>query len=608
MLARLVPLLFVFLSFHVCESLAEPRLQNWITEESGAYARIYETLTDETSRAAVTTWNRGQGVQTLPTYAGVSQVAYSDEFVYVRASGLGFHVMGPWYLDGGPWNTEGSSYGTQLFGNLPSNIARLYRIPRTPVIPGEGEARTLTPAGATGMFADGVSMFDARDTFSYDTSAGQDQTPGTQNIQGDRVWNRFAWVTEGITFDPAQAHQAGNEYHYHASCVGPRFLMGDSVSYDATTNRYVEAFNGRHSPILGWAADGLPVYGPYGFSDPLDAESAVRRMISGYVMRDGAHGTVNLRVTGRTTLPQWVVAMGIDGRTSVQLDPSEYGPDVDASAAGETFVLGQYTEDHAYLGHLTNPEDGELFEQGVDFDLGMYNQRWCVTPEFPEGVWAYFMTIEEDGYPIYPLTTGRQYYGVASGGTVTFITEPVTVAFNGGSLRSLEFKDVSFAESSQAMDLDWRAVEGGAYRVERSVDLVNWETVMTVGELSGGSILTHSASLDVDGPHFYRISLTSVAAFDEAGYDLTGTGGVLDGVSFTFTFNAQGMPPEDAIQTVMVGSAEGAITGYDRAAQRVTVAFDPSTAGNLPLSAVITFTTPNGTLTLTSSNAYTGTD
>lgn len=594
------------LSLLTLSGAAEPRLINWITEESGAYARLYETLADESARTSVTTWNRGQGVQTQPTYAGVSQVAYSDDYVYVRATGLGFHVMGPWYLDGGPWNTEGASYGTQLFGNLPSNIARLYRIPRNPVIPAAGQPRTNTPAGATGIFADGVSMFDARDTFSYDNSAGQDQTPGTPNgIVGDRIWNRFAWVTEGITFDPAQAHQAGKEYHYHASCVGPRFLMGDSVAYDPTTNRYMEAFNGRHSPILGWAADGLPVYGPYGFSDPSDPDSAVRRMISGYVMRDGTHGTINLRETGRTTLPQWVVAMGIDGRTSTALDSNEYGPDVDASAAGETFVLGQYTEDHAYLGHLTNPDDGQLYEQGVDFDLGMYNQRWCVTPEFPDGVWAYFITIEEDGYPIYPLTTGRQYFGMPSGGTVTMITEPVTVAFNGGPQRELKFKEVAFDAVGGTMSLSWKAVEGGAYTVERSTDLESWVAVETIPELSGGSIISHETASTADGPHFYRIQLSDVAAYDSAGYDTTGAGGAISGVTYTFLFSIP-LPPEDAIQSILVGNAVGSISGYDQDGKTIDITFDPADAGALPVSASITFNTPGGTQSGTSSNSYSG--
>ena len=40
-----------------------------------------------------------------------------------------------------------------------------------------------------------------------------------------------------------------------------------------------------HSRILGIAADGYPIYGPYGYSDPQDSSSGVRRMLSGYALR-----------------------------------------------------------------------------------------------------------------------------------------------------------------------------------------------------------------------------------------------------------------------------------------------------------------------------------
>ena len=39
-----------------------------------------------------------------------------------------------------------------------------------------------------------------------------------------------------------------------------------------------------HSPIIGWAYDGNPIYGPYGYSDPSDENSAVRILNTGYVL------------------------------------------------------------------------------------------------------------------------------------------------------------------------------------------------------------------------------------------------------------------------------------------------------------------------------------
>ena len=37
-----------------------------------------------------------------------------------------------------------------------------------------------------------------------------------------------------------------------------------------------------HSPILGFAYDGNPIYGPYGFSDALDPQSSISRMTTSY--------------------------------------------------------------------------------------------------------------------------------------------------------------------------------------------------------------------------------------------------------------------------------------------------------------------------------------
>jgi hypothetical protein len=192
---------------------------SWYTEKSGQYARIYETTAAETAGNAITDWDG------LPTYAGVHEISATMTDVYIRSSNLGFHVMGPWYLD---------EAKTNIFPNQPGNRAILYRFPRTPVIPG---TKTATTPGAIGYFVDGIAMFDSTDTFSYDTSGGGDQTP-VNSLSGDGVWNRDAYINEGVTFDAANAHQAGTQHHYHANPPALRHLLGDSVDYDTLTNRY----------------------------------------------------------------------------------------------------------------------------------------------------------------------------------------------------------------------------------------------------------------------------------------------------------------------------------------------------------------------------------
>ncbi len=110
---------------------------------------------------SVTTWSRGAGVQSAPTYAGVHQIDYSANWVYIHTTGLGSHVMGPWYLNAAK---------TNLFPNYPSNTAAMFRFPRVPAIPA---GKTLFGGGSIGYFVDGVSMFDIRDAFYLERQRGR---------------------------------------------------------------------------------------------------------------------------------------------------------------------------------------------------------------------------------------------------------------------------------------------------------------------------------------------------------------------------------------------------------------------------------------------------
>ncbi|QPB08289.1 structural protein [Synechococcus phage S-H9-2] len=117
-----------------------------------------------------------------------------------------------------------------------------------------------------------------------------------------------------------------------------------------------------HSPILGYAYDGNPIYGPYGFSNPLDSNSAVNRIRSGYSLKNNRLG----------------------------------GPNP------EVFPLGTFIEDYQW-----NPstETGKL-------ELDENNGRFCVTPEYPEGVYAYFVTIDSNGAPKFPYILGKNFYSL----------------------------------------------------------------------------------------------------------------------------------------------------------------------------------------------------
>ena len=455
---------------------ADPQIDSWFTRDSGRYARIYQTTADQTSGTTVTTWSRGSGVQSVPVYVGVHDVSYSASWVYIHTSGLASYVMGPWYLNAAK---------TQLFPNYPANTKTLYRIPRNPTIPA---SKTLTGLGAVGYFVNGVALFDNRDAFYWN---------GTADVSGTGNWNRDAYVNEGVTFDAALAHQAGATHHYHANPIALRYQLGDHVDFTAASNTYKESANAptQHSPIVAWARDGLPIYGPYGYSNPTNSSSGVRRMISGFVIRDGNNGTQNLILTGRTNLPLWAARAY---NRSATLLATEYGP-----AISTTYPLGRYIEDNDYLGDL-----GKTL--GGDFGLNEYNARYSVTPEFPNGTWAYFVCITSSGAPAYPYNIGRAFYGNPTGNTVTSITESVTTNFIGAA--SAELRMSTPVVNNNVVSLVWTATEGGAYRVESSGDLVNWSTnaaginaVYNSGSATAANTFTNQS---------FRVTRTALATYD----------------------------------------------------------------------------------------------
>jgi len=456
---------------------ANPQLDSWLTTYSGQYARVYLTDANKTAGTSATTWSRGAVSQSVPAYSGVSEVYCSANWVYVRTSGLGVHVMGPWYLNSGH---------TTLFPNVPINTKTLYRFPRVPVT---NATHALTGGGPIGYFVDGVSMFDSRDAFHWNGSA---------EVGGAGSWNRDAWVNESITFDPAYAHQPANgQYHYHANPIALRYLFGDHVHFDSATKTYAESTDAtaRHSPILGWVRDGIPIYGPYGYATATNSSSGVRRMTSGYALRNGQNGTDNLAATGRTAIPAWATRAGETAAT---------GPAVSAS-----YPLGRYLEDNAYLGDLTNSVTGQRYQQGTDFDLNEWNTRWCVTPEFPNGTWAYFVCIASNGAPVFPYNIGRTYLGQATGGTTT-LTETVTTNVVGGANSSLVLAPP--VVSKNIVTLTWSATEGGRYRVEASGNLSTWTTNAT--DIAATQNKGISTTVNTGASQFFRVTRTALATYD----------------------------------------------------------------------------------------------
>ena len=171
-------------------------------------------------------------------------------------------------------------------------------------------------------------------------------------------------------------------------------------------------------------------------------------MVSGYVLRDGSIGSDNPFQTGRHTLPAWAARQY--GR-STGLPQSQVGPDINT-----TYPLGHYLEDYDYLGDL-----GKTF--GKEFDLDECNGRWCVTPEFPNGTYAYFTTIKSDSTPAYPYNMGRHYHGNPGGRIVNAVAEAVTTNFMNAAAFSANPKPTG--ASGDTVSLVWRP-DGGHYETQ----------------------------------------------------------------------------------------------------------------------------------------------
>ncbi len=223
----------------------------------------------------------------------VHSVHADGQYVYIESAGLSLHSFGA---------LEANQYDAPL-----GPRALTFRIPRNPR-PATG-AHLSTPLGIVGVFVTGVPIYNPLGTISY-----RDQN----------LWHQDA---------------------VKSSQIAPSPLLAALTSHSE-----------RHSPIIGFALDGYPIYGPFGDEG--------RPMKSSYQLR---------AITRRNTLP--------DGTL---LTPAQEGPDVSPQ-----FPLGTFAEDYEYV-----PGSG---------DLDGFNGRVV------DGTYAYFMTANA-----WPYLIGPRYYGEAA--------------------------------------------------------------------------------------------------------------------------------------------------------------------------------------------------
>lgn len=148
-----------------------------------------------------------------------------------------------------------------------------------------------------------------------------------------------------------------NELSYLAPVDGG--LAVNVIGYGNSIRNFFGDDGSGHSPIIGWAYDGNPIYGPFGLEDPDDIQSNVKRMESSYE----------------------IVATNIPNRPSVA-----------------DFPYGSFVDDYVHT--------------GVG-DLDSHNGRFTKTPEFPQGTYAYFATVDNLNAPVFPFFIGNIYRSFA---------------------------------------------------------------------------------------------------------------------------------------------------------------------------------------------------
>lgn len=136
-----------------------------------------------------------------------------------------------------------------------------------------------------------------------------------------------------LGLDENHAHvQPGGKYHYHGL---PTLLI-----------KKLEISEKKHSPLIGWAADGFPIYNLYGYKNGKNSTEGIKEYRTSYKLKSGNRPGGN--------------------------EPSGSHD-------------GSFSADYQYVAGLG--------------DLDQCNGIKIKTPEFPEGSYAYFLTRD---WPIVP--------------------------------------------------------------------------------------------------------------------------------------------------------------------------------------------------------------
>lgn len=168
------------------------------------------------------------------------KIEVRDGYRYIEANGIPDHQTGAFPNRGNPNRVSEQSYRF-----------------RVPVEPKQADNPTQLRHQPFGVAINGVVFDPATAEFWY----------------GDPQWNYEALSGKlNLGMDAHKAHvQPNGAYHYHGVPTG---LMN---RLDGT----------KKMALLGYAADGFPIYGPYGYSKADDASSPLQELKPSYRVRQG---------------------------------------------------------------------------------------------------------------------------------------------------------------------------------------------------------------------------------------------------------------------------------------------------------------------------------
>jgi len=368
--------------------------------------------------------------------ANVQKVQYSTDWVYVSTNGIPSYITGP-FMDGNP--------------SLASSQNAIFKISLKPVK--NTGTPTNTTGGNIGIFMNGVALFDYRDGVSW-SNALQAWKGGPLMGMGDNAWNRDAVVGERLGFDCAKGHPAMGNYHHHQNPSAfnlDRKVISTVCDLYAADGLYI-LDSTKHSPLLGYTYDGFPIYGAYGYKNA-DGTGGITRMKSSYVLRN---------ITDRT-----VYANGSDV--------------IDGPAVSTTYPLGYFREDYGYIVPTSSQPDY----------LDEHNGRFCVTPEYPNGIYCYFATVDANWNSAYPYIVGPTFYGVRTAAKVTSITETVSTYTPSTSLvMGKEMPKISIMPNPASEVLAVQISNGQQQAVK--VELIDLQgRIIAVQSIFPGSTMAH---------------------------------------------------------------------------------------------------------------------